>query len=130
MIEARGLRKAYGQAEVLRGLDLRVERGTVLALLGQNGAGKTTTVRILGTLARPDAGSARVGGHDVVRERSQVRRLIGLTGQAAAVDDLQTGRENLRTAARLAGLPAAAARRRTDELLERFDLVEAADRVV
>jgi ABC-2 type transport system ATP-binding protein len=130
MIEARGLRKAYGGREVLAGLDLDVPRGTVTALLGPNGAGKTTTVRILATLARPDAGSARVGGHDVVRERSQVRRLIGLTGQAAAVDDLQTGRENLRTAARLAGLPAAAARRRTDELLERFDLVEAADRVV
>src|SRR5919199_1100581 len=130
MIEARGLRKAYGRREGLAGVDLDVPRGTVTALLGPNGAGKTTTVRILGTLARPDAGSARVGGHDVVRERSQVRRLIGLTGQAAAVDDLQTGRENLRTAARLAGLPAAAARRRAGELLERFHLVEAADPVV
>ncbi len=130
MIEVRGLRKAYGGRDVVAGVDLDVPAGGVLALLGPNGAGKTTTVRILATLLRPDGGSARIGGHDVVRERSAVRRLIGLTGQAAAVDDLQTGRENLWTAARLAGLRPAAARARAEELLERFDLTEAADRVV
>jgi ABC-2 type transport system ATP-binding protein len=130
MIEARGLRKAYGGRDVLAGVDLDVPAGGVVALLGPNGAGKTTTVRILATLLRPDGGTARIGGYDVVRERSAVRRLIGLTGQAAAVDDLQTGRENLWTAARLAGLGRSAARARSEELLERFDLGEAAGRVV
>src|SRR4051794_36768565 len=104
MIEARGLRKAYDGREVLAGVDLDVPPGGVLALLGPNGAGKTTAVRILATLLRPDGGWARVGGHDVVGGRAAVRRVIGLTGQAAAVDDLQTGRENLCTVARLAGL--------------------------
>ena len=130
MIDVEGLCKAYGPARVLDGVDLSVPAGTVLALLGPNGAGKTTTVRVLATLLRPDAGRVTVGGHDVVRERSAVRRLIGLAGQAAAVDDLQTGRENLLTAARLAGLGRRAARHRTAELLERFDVVEAADRTV
>jgi len=130
MIEVEGLCKAYGTARVLDGVDLSVPAGTVLALLGPNGAGKTTTVRVLATLLRPAAGRATVGGHDVVRERSAVRRLIGLAGQAAAVDDLQTGRENLLTAARLAGLGRRAAHRRSGELLERFDVAEAADRTV
>ncbi len=130
MIEARGLRKTYDGRDVLAGVDLDVPAGGVLALLGPNGAGKTTAVHILATLLRPDGGSARVGGHDVVRERSVVRRLIGLTGQAAAVDDLQTGRENLVTVARLAGTTRRAARERAAELLERFDLLEAADRKV
>ncbi|HVX44008.1 MAG TPA: ATP-binding cassette domain-containing protein [Mycobacteriales bacterium] len=129
-IEARGLHKAYGQTPVLGGVDLQVRAGSVFALLGPNGAGKTTTVRILSTLIEADGGSARVGGYDVVRERRQVRRVISLTGQYAAVDDMQTGAENLRMMSRLAGLRARAARRRTDELLEEFDLVEAAGRRV
>jgi len=91
-IEATGLEKSYGAVKVLGGVDLRVKRGSVFALLGPNGAGKTTTVRILSTLARADAGQARVAGFDVVRERHQVRRAISLTGQHAAVDELQTER--------------------------------------
>ncbi len=130
MIQVDGLRKAYDGREVLAGVDLDVPAGRVLALLGPNGAGKTTTVRILATLLAPDAGSVRVAGLDVVRDRSAVRRLIGLTGQAAAVDDLQTGRENLVTVARLGGLGRRAARERAAELLERFGLTEAADRRV
>ena len=102
----------------------------MFALLGPNGAGKTTTVRILATLARADAGRARVAGFDVVADRRQVRRRISLTGQFAAVDDLQTGEENLRMMGRLAGLPGPAARRRAAELLERFDLAEAGRRTV
>jgi ABC-2 type transport system ATP-binding protein len=130
MIEASGLEKSYGAVRVLAGVDLRVEGGSVFALLGPNGAGKTTTVRILSTLTRPDAGWARVAGFDVERDRRQVRRSISLTGQYAAVDDLQTGEENLRMIARLCGLSPARARRRAGELLERFDLVEAGRRRV
>ena len=104
-VEAIGLKKSYGAVRVLSGLDLRVPRGSVFALLGPNGAGKTTTVRILSTLTRPDAGQARVAGLDVVRDRRKVRRRITLTGQYAAVDELQTGEENLRMMARLSGVP-------------------------
>ena len=127
-IEATGLEKSYGTLRVLAGVDLAVAQGGVLALLGPNGAGKTTTVRILATLARADAGRARVAGFDVVADRRQVRRRISLTGQFAAVDDLQTGEENLRMMGRLADLPGPAARRRAAELLDWFGLAEAAQR--
>jgi ABC-2 type transport system ATP-binding protein len=129
-IEATGLEKSYGAVSVLTGVDLRVERGSVFALLGPNGAGKTTTVRILATLTPPDAGQARVAGFDVVRDRHRVRRSISLTGQYAAVDELQTGEENLRMMGRLARLPRAQARRRARELLDQFDLADAGRRRV
>jgi len=129
-VEAAGLEKSYGTLRVLDGVDLAVARGSVFALLGPNGAGKTTMVRILATLTRADAGQARVAGFDVLTGRRQVRRRISLTGQFAAVDDLQTGEENLRMLGRLAGLPGPVARRRGAELLERFDLTEAARRTV
>ncbi|MFI9123333.1 ATP-binding cassette domain-containing protein [Streptomyces bikiniensis] len=129
-VEATALSKSHGSVRVLDSLDLRVAEGTVFALLGPNGAGKTTTVRILATLTRPDSGHARVAGHDIVTERSRVRRAISLTGQYAAVDETQTGAENLRTAARLSGLSRRAAARRAAELLERFRLTEAGDRLV
>ncbi|MDQ0985325.1 ABC-2 type transport system ATP-binding protein [Streptomyces sp. V2I9] len=131
-IEAYGLTKSYGKpaVRVLDGLDLRVEHGTVFSLLGPNGAGKTTTVRILTTLTEADSGTARVAGHDVVAARSAVRRSISLTGQFAAVDEAQTGEENLRMMARLTGLSRPAARRRAVELLERFALTGAARRRV
>ncbi|MEV3871991.1 ATP-binding cassette domain-containing protein [Streptomyces sp. NPDC049906] len=127
-IHAAALTKSYGDLRVLDGLDLDVGPGTVHALLGPNGAGKTTTVRILATLTTADSGTARVAGHDVRAARSEVRARIGLTGQFAAVDALQTGAETLRMMGRLAGLTARAARARADELLERFDLVAAAGR--
>ncbi|WP_432056631.1 ATP-binding cassette domain-containing protein [Streptomyces sp. bgisy022] len=127
-IEASGLVKAYGGTRVLDGVDLRVTAGTVCALLGPNGAGKTTTVRVLSTLVPPDGGRARVAGHDVVAGRRAVRRAISLTGQYAALDEAQTGEENLRMMGRLSGLSRAAARRRARDLLERFDLTEAAGR--
>jgi ABC-2 type transport system ATP-binding protein len=129
-IEACGLVKSYGGRRVLKGIDLRVTRGAVLALLGPNGAGKTTTVRILATLTAPDGGWAKVAGHDVRSERRQVRRLVSLTGQYAALDELQSGRENLQMVARLRELSARHARSVADELLIRFDLQEAADRHV
>ena len=129
-VEAIGLEKSYGRVRVLDGVDLGVARGGVFALLGPNGAGKTTAVRILATLIRADAGRARVAGFDVVADRRQVRRHISLTGQYAAVDELQTGEENLRMMGRLAGLPGRGARRRAAELLERFDLAEAGRRTV
>ncbi|GAA2113050.1 ATP-binding cassette domain-containing protein [Streptomyces synnematoformans] len=130
-VEAAGLTKAYGRTTVLDGVGLSVAPGTVFALLGPNGAGKTTTVRILATLLRADAGSARVAGFDVAAERSRVRRAISLTGQYAALDEQQTGAENLRMVARLSGLSRPAARRRAAELLERFALAgDAADRRV
>ena len=110
-IEAIGIAKSYGATPVLAGVDLRVERGTVFSLLGPNGAGKTTMVRILATLLRADAGQARVAGFDVVADRRAVRHAISLTGQYAAVDELQTGEENLRMMGRLAGLGRAAAAR-------------------
>jgi ABC-2 type transport system ATP-binding protein len=129
-VEATGLEKSYGTLRVLDGVDLKVARGSVFSLLGPNGAGKTTAVRILATLIRADAGQARVAGFDVVADRRQVRRHISLTGQFAAVDDLQTGEENLRMMGRLAGLSGPQARRRAAELLERFDLAEAGRRTV
>ncbi|MFH9609691.1 ATP-binding cassette domain-containing protein [Streptomyces sp. NPDC017448] len=131
-IEAYGLTKSYGKpaVRVLDGLDLRVERGTVFSLLGPNGAGKTTTVRILATLTEADSGTARVAGRDVVAERSAVRRSISLTGQFAAVDETQTGEENLRMMARLTGQSRSGARSRAAHLLERFDLTAAARRPV
>ncbi|GAA3854854.1 daunorubicin resistance protein DrrA family ABC transporter ATP-binding protein [Saccharothrix violaceirubra] len=130
IVEVRGLRKAYGPKSVLAGIDLDVAEGTVFALLGPNGAGKTTTVRILSTLVRPDAGTVRVAGHDVVRDPVAVRRSISLTGQYAAVDDGQTARENLFVVGRLLHLGRSAARHRAAELLARFDLLDAADRRV
>ncbi|MEU6076550.1 ATP-binding cassette domain-containing protein [Micromonospora sp. NPDC047074] len=129
-VETVDLRKSYGGVAVLDGLTMRVARGSVHALLGPNGAGKTTTVRILATLTAPDDGGARVDGHDVVRDRRRVRRAISLAGQHAALDDQQTGTENLHMMARLAGLAPTAARRRAADLLERFDLVAAGGRRV
>jgi ABC-2 type transport system ATP-binding protein len=129
-IEVSGLEKSYGAVRVLTGLDLRVEGGSVFALLGPNGAGKTTTVRVLSTLVRADAGRVRVAGFDVTGDRHEVRRRISLTGQDVAVDELQTGAENLRMMGRLCRLPAAAARRRAAELLDRFDLADAGRRRV
>ncbi|MER5858775.1 ATP-binding cassette domain-containing protein [Streptomyces sp900105245] len=121
-----GLGKRFGAVHALRGLDLAVAEGTVCGLLGPNGAGKTTAVRLLTTLLRPDAGSARIAGHDLVREAPAVRRRIAVTGQYASVDGDLTGRENLRLFARLHRVRGPAAR--ADELLERFGLTEAADR--
>jgi ABC-2 type transport system ATP-binding protein len=125
-IEVAGLTKSYGDQEVLRGLDLTVPRGTVLALLGSNGAGKTTAIRILSTLLRADAGTATVGGFDVAAEPARVRESISLTGQFAAVDEILTGRENLVLVAQLRRLEQP--HRIADELLERFALSDAAGR--
>ena len=129
-ISVDGLTKSYGSTEVLRGVDLAIEEGTVYGLLGPNGAGKTTLVRILATLLRADGGAATVLGHDLAHDAEAIRRLIGLTGQYAAVDEVLTGTENLMMMARLRKLSGAQARRRTDDLLEEFDLVEARDRRV
>ncbi|CNF97492.1 daunorubicin resistance ABC transporter ATPase subunit [Mycobacterium tuberculosis] len=127
-VVAERLRKRYGDTEALAGLDLRVPAGTVHGLLGPNGAGKTTAVRVLTTLAVPDGGTARVAGHDVVREAGRVRRGIGLVGQHAAVDEILGGRQNLVMFGRLHHLGAREAKRRADELLERFGLTDAAGR--
>jgi ABC-2 type transport system ATP-binding protein len=129
-IEARGLRKSYGDVNVLESVDLSVERGTMFALLGPNGAGKTTTVRILSTLLDADGGTVTVNGHDVAGSKRTVREQIGLTGQNTAVDELLTGRENLEMMAKLFHLPAAQVKSRAAELLTQFDLVDAADRQV
>jgi ABC-2 type transport system ATP-binding protein len=129
-VEASGLEKAFGRTRALDGLDLEVETGAILGLLGPNGAGKTTTVRVLSTLLRPDRGTARVAGHDVVTEAAAVRRSIGLTGQYAALDDSLTGRANLIMVGQLCRLSRRAARRRAAELLEQFDLADAGDRGV
>ncbi|NEK94872.1 ATP-binding cassette domain-containing protein [Modestobacter muralis] len=123
-----GLVKRFGENTALGGVDLTVSEGTVLGLLGPNGAGKTTVVRILSTLLRPDAGRAEVNGLDVVTQAGQVRATIGLTGQYAAVDEYLTGRENLEMVGRLYRLSAKESRTRAGELLERFDLVDAAGR--
>ncbi|MGW1409250.1 ATP-binding cassette domain-containing protein [Streptomyces sp. NPDC002403] len=123
-----GLEKRYGDVHALRGLDLAVTEGTVCGVLGPNGAGKTTAVRVLTTLTTPDGGSALVAGHDVVREAASVRAAIGVTGQDASVDGELSGRQNLRLFAKLQRFRGEAARTRADELLERFELTEAADR--
>jgi ABC-2 type transport system ATP-binding protein len=128
VIKVKNLKKSYGKVEVLKGIDLNVERGTMLALLGPNGAGKTTTVRILSTLLLFDGGMVSVEGHDVVKDADKVRSVIGLTGQSAAVDELLTGRENLVMMGRLYRLTASSAKARAQELLEEFDLTEAAER--
>ena len=129
-IEAEDLRKRFGEVEALAGVDFRVRSGTVFGLLGPNGAGKTTAVRILTTILEPDGGRARVLGHDVVLEPERVRLRIGLAGQSATVDPNLTGRENLRLVGRLVRLDRATIARRGDELLERFELVDAGDRPV
>jgi oleandomycin transport system ATP-binding protein len=128
VIEAEGLVKRFGKTTALQGVDIAVPRGTVLGVLGPNGAGKTTALRILSTLLTPDAGRARVAGFDVVRDAERVRQAIGLTGQYASVDEDLTGRENLVLFGTLLDLGRAGARRRAAELLEWFDLTDAADR--
>ena len=130
IVEATGLRKSYGATDVLTGVDLSVAEGSVLALLGPNGAGKTTTVRILTTLTRPDSGTATIAGYDVLRESARVRGVISLTGQYAAVDENQTGRENLVMVGRLMHLGRRTAQRRTAELLDQFGLTDAMGRRV
>ncbi len=130
IVEARGLVKHYGDVVALDGLDLEVEEGQILGLLGPNGAGKTTAVSILTTLLVPDAGSATVAGINVLEDRMEVRRRIGLSGQYAAVDEHLTGFENLDMVGRLYHLGKDASRTRARELLERFDLADAADRPV
>lgn len=128
IITATALVKKYGEVVALDGLDLSVPEGTVYGLLGPNGAGKTTAVRILTTLLKPDSGSATVAGFDVLKKPDAVRRVIGLTGQYAAVDEYLTGRENLRMFGDLYHLPSSYVKQRGQELLERFDLADAADR--
>jgi ABC-2 type transport system ATP-binding protein len=123
-----GLTKSFGDVRALRGIDLSVPRGTVLGVLGPNGAGKTTAVRILTTLLRPDGGRATVEGYDVIRDAAAVRRVIGLSGQSAAIQEELTGKENLELIGRLYHLSWPDARSRAAELLERFDLVDAVDR--
>ncbi|MDF9812809.1 ATP-binding cassette domain-containing protein [Streptomyces sp. SPB162] len=127
-VEVRGLVKHYGETKALDGVDLEVRQGTVLGVLGPNGAGKTTLVRVLSTLIQPDAGSARVAGYDVLKQPRQLRRVIGLTGQYASVDEKLSGRENLYMIGRLLDLSRKDAKARADGLLERFSLTEAAKR--
>jgi len=127
-IAVTGLRKSYGEHMVLDGIDLTVQQGTVFALLGPNGAGKTTTVQILSTLIHADAGQAALAGYDLNTEPARIREVIGVTGQYSAVDKLLTGRENLMLMADLFHLGRARAKARAEELLERFDLTEAADK--
>ncbi|SHN26190.1 ATP-binding cassette domain-containing protein [Cryptosporangium aurantiacum] len=129
-IRAEGLTKRFGTVQALDGVDLAIPAGTVYALLGPNGAGKSTTIRVLATLLRPDAGRATVAGFDVVDQAEEVRHRIGLAGQYAAVDELLTGAANLRLVGRLSRLTRREARRRADELIERFDLVAVADKLV
>jgi oleandomycin transport system ATP-binding protein len=128
-IEAVGLVKKYGNTTALAGVDLTVPTGTVLGVLGPNGAGKTTAVRILGTLLRPDGGHATVGGYDVVRDAGKVREIIGLTGQYASVDEDMSGRRNLIMIGRLLGYSREQARAKADQLLERFELSDAGERI-
>jgi ABC-2 type transport system ATP-binding protein len=130
MIEAHDLRKRFGATVALDGLDLAVPAGAILGVLGPNGAGKTTAVRILTTLTVPDGGTARVAGHDVVREADAVRRSIGLTAQDATLDEVLTGRQNLVMVARLSGLGRRSAHARAGELLAQFELTDAADRIL
>src|ERR1700730_8493210 len=128
-IEVESLRKSFGQVQAPRGIALAVPQGSVCALLGPNGAGKTTAVRVLATLTRPDGGTALVAGHDVVREPGKVRRVIGLAGQHAAVDDDLTGRENLLILGLMQHLGRRRAKARAAELLERFGLGGAGGRL-
>jgi ABC-2 type transport system ATP-binding protein len=127
-IATSGLTKSFGDVRALDGVDLEVPQGTILGLLGPNGAGKTTAVRVLTTLLKPDTGTARVLGLDVVKQATELRQQIGLAGQYAAIDELLTGEENLTMVGRLYGMPRAAAKRRALELLGQFDLVDAATR--
>lgn len=129
-IDVRNISKSYGDVVALDNVDLQVRSGSVMGLLGPNGAGKTTLVRILTTLLRPSSGSATVLGYDVVRHARHLRSVIGLAGQSAAVDDLLTGRENIQMAGRLYHMPRKQVKKRAQELLEQFDLVDAADRSV
>ncbi len=129
-IETHGLVKTFGETRAVDGIDLRVRTGSIFGVLGPNGAGKTTTVRVLATLIRPDAGSARVLGHDVVQEAAAVRARISLTGQFASVDEDLSGHENIVLLSRLLGLSRAQAKRRADELLEAFAIADAANRQV
>jgi daunorubicin resistance ABC transporter ATP-binding subunit len=129
-ITVEGVEKSFGSTQALAGVDLQVDQGTVLGLLGRNGAGKTTLVRILATLLTPDAGSVRIAGLDVVNRARMVRSLIGFAGQFAAVDETLTGRENLQLVGRLYGLRRSLARQRADEVLQRLSLTGAADRRV
>jgi len=129
-IEAYGLHKHFGPTTALVGLDLEVAEGEILGVLGPNGAGKTTAVRILTTLATPDAGSARVAGHDVVREADAVRRVIGVTAQDATLDEVLTGRQNLVMVGRLSGLSRRESRARATALLAQFELSDAGDRML
>ena len=129
-IDVEGLVKTFGAVRAVDGIDMVAREGTVFGLLGPNGAGKTTTIRVLSTLLKPDAGRATVGGHDVVERPAEVRRMIGLTGQYAAVDELLSGKDNLVMIGRLLGLKASEARSRAIRLLEDFDLSEAAGKFV
>jgi len=129
VIKVKNLHKSYGSNHVLQGINLNVARGTMLALLGPNGAGKTTTVKILSTLLKYDKGTITVDGFDAAKDADEVRKVIGLTGQSAAVDELLTGRENLEMMGRLYRLTAQSSKDRAQELLEAFDLVKAGDRV-
>src|ERR1700683_907599 len=130
IIEAEGLWKRYGDTQALAGIDLAVPAGSILGVLGPNGAGKTTAVRILTTLAVPDAGHARIAGYDVVRQASAVRRTIGVAAQDATLDYVLTARQNLVMVGELSRLTRAAAKQRAAELLEQFELTDAADRVM
>ncbi|UGT40682.1 ATP-binding cassette domain-containing protein [Nocardia yamanashiensis] len=128
-ISVEGLNKSYGEHIVLESLDFEVAEGSIYALLGPNGAGKTTTVQILSTLTKPDGGEISVGGYDPVRQADEVRSVIGVTGQFSAVDELLTGRENLLLMGDLHHLPRGESRRIAEDLLEKFDLVEAGNKV-
>jgi ABC-2 type transport system ATP-binding protein len=130
MIEAVGLHKSFGETHALRGLDLSAEEGSILGVLGPNGAGKTTAVRILTTLSRPDSGEARVAGVDVLKHPTDARKRFGVAGQYASLDEMLTGRENLEMIGRLNRLPNGAVRQRAGELIERFELADAANRPV
>src|SRR6187402_504486 len=127
-VTVKNLYKSYGKVEVLKGVNFNVEHGTIFALLGPNGAGKTTTVRILSTLLKADKGALTISGYDVTKQADKVRSVIGLTGQSAAIDELLTGRENLIMMGRLYRLTAESAKARAQELLEEFNLVDAAER--
>ncbi|ONI89643.1 daunorubicin/doxorubicin resistance ABC transporter ATP-binding protein DrrA [Actinosynnema sp. ALI-1.44] len=130
IVLAEGLRKRFGKKEALRGFDLSIARGTVCGLLGPNGAGKTTAIRVLATLLAPDSGRAEIAGYDVVKEAGKARHMIGMAGQYAALDEKLTGRENLVLFGRLSHIGESAVQKRADALLERFNLTEAAHRLV